>query len=331
MLTTKLMQTIARAYWQTFQLLPNLRHIETAISTHYYQCLATARDIVAQKLRVYVDNGTHNAVFSEEIALTSAYALVLSSCPLRVKSLKFRQVLLMEDVPECYPIPAHIDDLSIDFQIPADCLVESDGQRLLAKAVREWREQLRSLPLLRSLSIDFRGSWDEINHLPLLSQSPFYIQNLLPHLAQDPDSSSVPSGTQGSGKARQSGRNGPAAAFPHLAALALRNVPADPFALIDFVATHHATLKRLVLHRISLDLEPDMNWARVGTALAECVPNLAYLELWRNGMHWRSWHNAKGEMVEEGNEDACQRMVAHKLLDDGETELVYQNAGWAWG
>lgn len=317
------MQTIARAYWQTFHSLPNLCHIETAISTHYYECLATARDIVALKCRVFVDNGTHNAIFSEEIALTSAYALVLSSCPLRVKSLKFRQVLLMEDVPEWCTIPAHIHALSIELQIPADCLVESDGQRLLGQAVQEWREQMRVLPHLRSLRIDFRGSWDEINNLPLLTDSPFYIQNLLPHLAQDPDG--LPSGC---GKAPETRRSGPA--FPHLADLTLRNVPAHPVALIDFVATHRATLKRLVLHRISLDMEQEhMGWAQVGSGLAECVPDLAYLELWRNGMHWRSWGNAKGEMVEEGDENARQQMVAHKLLDDDEAELVYQNAGWA--
>lgn len=276
------------------------------MSTHYYESLAIASDIVAAKLNVYVENYNHNAIFSEVIALTSAYALTMASCPLYVKSLKFRQVPLMENVPEWCPIPTHIHDLHIEFEIPIDSLTEGDDQRLLGKAVREWREQFLTLPRLRSLFVDFRGNWDEVNNWPLLNECPFYIQNLLPRLSND--------------------ESGPA--FPNLSALTLRNVPADPFALLDFVAVHRSTLKRLVLHRISLDIGPDMDWAQLGSQLAKCGPLLSFLDLWRIGTHLLGWYNERGEMVEEDNEDALQRMIAHQLLNDDEIELVYRNAGW---
>lgn len=270
-----------------------------------------------------MENYTHNAIFSEGLALTSAYALTLLSCPLRVKSLKFRQVPLIENLSEWCPVPAHIHDLGIEFQIPSDYLTEGNGQRLLDKAIQEWREQMRSLHLLRSLIIEFCGSWKAITSLPLLKDNPFHIHKLLPRLFQDTYN---PPGTKRSGKEPQNGPNGPA--FPNLTALTLRNVPADPFTLIDFLATHQSTLKRLVLHRISLDIGRDMDWAQLGTQLAECVPDLAYLELFRIGTHSVGWYNKEGEIVEENDENASQRMIACQLLDDDELEAVYHNAGW---
>lgn len=321
------MQAIGQVYWQTFRRLPNLRHIETAVSTHYYECLATASDIVATELRVFVENYTHNAIFSEGTALTGTYALILSSCPPHVKSLKFRQLPLMENLPEWCPIPSHIHHLEIEFRIPADYLADGEGQRQLGKAVMEWREQLRSLPLLRSLYLDFCGSWDQVNQLALLDKNPLYIHALLPCLSHDTDNSVR---THGSIETPHNGSNGPA--FPNLAALTLRNVPADPFALIDFVAAHQSSLRHLVLHRISLDIGPNINWAQVGTMLAERVPDLAYLELWRIGTHRVGWYNKEGKLVEEDDDDddegTLQRMIAHQLLDEDEIDLVYENAGW---
>lgn len=317
------MQAIGRVYRQTFERLPNLRHIETAVSTHYYECLATASDIVAAELNIYEENYARNVRFSEGLALTSAYTLILLSCPLRVMSLKFRQVPLVEKLSEWCPVPGHIQDLDIEFQIPSDYLTEGEGQRRLGKAIQEWREQMRSLRLLRSLVIEFCGSWKAITSLPLLNESPFHIHKLLPRLSQVTYN---PPGTKRSGKAP---RNGPSdAAFPNLTALTLRNVPADPFTLIEFVATHQFTLKSLVLHRISLDIGRDMDWAQLGTQLSVCVPNLAYLELFRIGTHSVGWYNEEGEIVEENDKDASQRMIACQLLDEDEVEVVYQNAGW---
>ncbi|MCJ1423872.1 hypothetical protein MMC29_001757 [Sticta canariensis] len=317
---------IRQVYWETFQRLPNLRHIETAVSTHYYECLATASDIVARELKVFVENYTHNALFSEGTALTSTYALILSSCPPHVESLKFRQLPLMENVPEWCPIPSHIHNLEIEFRIPADYLTDGEGQRLLGEAVKEWREQLRSLPLLRSLYLDFCGSWDQVNQLPLLDETPLYIHALLPCLSHDIDNSV---GTHGSSETPRNRSNGPA--FPNLTAFTLRNVPADPFALLDFIAAHQSSLRRLVLHRISLDIGWNTDWAQVGTMLAECVPDLAYLELWRIGTHCVGWYNKEGKMVEEDDDDdegTLQRMIAHQLLDEDEIDVVYERAGW---
>lgn len=297
-------RAIGRVYWETFQRLPNLHHIETTLSTHYYECLSTASDIVATKLGVWVEDFGHNAKFREATALTSGYALVLASCPLRVNSLKFRQVPLMEDLPGWCPIPLHIQHLDIEFKIVKEHLTEGDGQYLLGRAIQEWQEQLRSLRLIRTLCIDFCGTWDEVNELALLKENSLSIEKLLP------------------------GTNG--AAFPYLASLTLRNVPAHPFALIDLLTAHQSTLKSLFLHRISLDIGPDVTWAQVGTKLAEILPDLAYLELWRIGTHWVGWHNEDGEIVEEGDEDALHQVVAHQLLDEDEIEIVYGNAGWGW-
>lgn len=229
----------------------------------------------------------------------------------------------MENLPEWCPIPLHIQNLDIEFKIVDDYLSEGDGQHLLGRAIQEWREQLCSLRLIRSLNIDFCGNWEEMNGLALLNENSLSIEKLLPLFSRDNDSSS---GTQRFGKAPYYGTKGPA--FPSLTSLTLRNVPAHPFALIDFLTAHQSTLKRLVLHRISLDIRPDVTWAQVGTKLAECVPDLAYLELWRIGTHWVGWHNEDGEIVEEDDEDAFQQVIAHRLLDEDELEIVYGNAGW---
>ena len=64
--------------------------------------------------------------------------------------------------------------------------------------------------------------------------------------------------------------------------------------------------------------------------LAECVPDLAYLELWRIGTHCVGWYNKEGKRVEEDDDDegTLQRMIAHQLLDEDEIDVVYESAGW---
>ncbi|MCJ1470126.1 hypothetical protein MMC07_008771 [Pseudocyphellaria aurata] len=308
-------RAIGRAYRQTFSCLPNLRRIETAISKHYYQYFSWASNVVVTRFDIFLEN-THNAEFTELSALTNAYCLIAASCPRKVTSLKFSRVLLMENLPGLYPLPTHLQEIIMEFHIPREYLAEGDAQRSLGKAVGEWREQLENLPRLRSLSIDFCGSWEEIHELTLLKENAFYIDRLLPCKVQetgdDRDSRAAPLTLR--------------PAFLKLRHLTIRNIPANPFALIKILLQHQNTLKTLSLHRVSLDTITGMDWTRTMSELAKRARNVPRLDLRRIGTHKVGWFNQAGESIPKGAEDESDDlMVVHKLLNDQQVDRVYRS------
>ena len=310
-------QKLEQLYEQSFQLLPKLEHIETATSTYYYEYLAMSSQRLVKETGIFIEDYESYAeefhiesLLSEAQSLANAFGLIPSTAHIGVKSFKFCQVPLIEDLPNNCLLPTHLQHLDLEFKVPPDFRKPGDGQQLLRIAVNQWRQHLKSLSMLRTLYLSLLGSWEEINELAVQEDYPFYIDDLLPSCG--PDNIHDTSG-----------------GFTFLTQLKLSNLPINALGLRTFILKHRATLQYISLYRVSLDTRTGLDWNHVMRNLCH-LHSLRGLDLVRIGTHYVEYVNEKCEVVDVANDEEAQglyRAVVPLVLDEKEIRNLHDIAG----
>lgn len=241
------------AIFDTLRSLPNLRHIEHAVSTQQSR--------VFRPLQSKILNETGLSIFrdrladtSTQLALQEGTRLILGNVGPSITSLKLRSVA--KPYPRIQNIPVTLQHL--DLEIYDKYIWRGGADPDDALLMTGWRSNLAPLRRLRTL----RLSWGA-NYNILLDR--FYVDDLF----IDP---------------KDSTKN---ILFPHLERLSLSDCYLRLQGLLTFATSHSSTLKDLELKRMTFDpaYSPG-SWSEIGTLCKSIFPNLAHLRLARLTTHF---------------------------------------------
>lgn len=247
--SAKSLGTADTAIYDTLRSLPNLRHVEHAISTQQGRAF--------RPLQSKILNETGLGIFRDRLADTSIHLafeegtrLVLGNMEPSITSLKLRSVSALAGPyrkTQIMPVTLHHLDLEI-YDEDIWCSGADPDEQFLMDG---WRSNLASLRQLRTLRLSWEADYDN----PL---DPFYVDDFF----IDPKD------------------NANKIVLPHLERFSLSDCCLRLSVLLTFATLHSSTLKDLELNRVRFD--PSYNpesWSEIGALCKSILPSLAQLRL----------------------------------------------------
>lgn len=243
------MSGVSTAIYDTIQSLPNLRHVEHAISSQESRVFRNLEFDFFNKTRIrnlrdFLADPSMHLSFGEGLIL------VLENLNPTITSLKLRSFPVCADCYNGKILPATLQHLDLEIQEPNSSRVPDPSRQTFTDG---WRSTLESLKQLRAL----RLALDTFCERPLHS---FYVDDVLIN-REDSTKNSF---------------------FPHLTRLSLTGCSLRMGSLISFATSHSSTLKDLELNRITFDpsYRPG-SWSEIGALCKSVLPGLVRLRLAR--------------------------------------------------
>ena len=280
--------------------LPNLQHVEQAVSTHRPGRLARAYQQLYLNTGLDLDARHPEEEFSLYGFPKLGNRFPLSALTANITSLKLRRIWVGEQA-YTLRIPEQVEHLDIEFDNQRhDCCVLRD--RELSNILNAWRLHLGRLKQLKALRLALRDS-------PIEAERPFRKHSIrsirrfsislsfadlltsktidevqMKHLVNDLESRK--NHTQDTTDINRACiQDGP---FPKLESLALVNCPVRYNGLLAVCAAYQETLKKLEFHRIFLDHAPHpMSITELIDLCREFAPKLEHLGCSRLLFHHR--------------------------------------------
>lgn len=244
--------------------LPNLRHVEHALSTYYRRfldgILSEIRDRTGYDLKPfcysYSSDSCILATISRPDAFAEGFKLITGNLPDSVTSLKLRNVALSQPCPsDDQGLSATLQHLDLELRIPEGW--NNESRPYGSVFVEAWRRNLIHLVRLKTLRLSFedgQGRATDYNSCV----KPKYLDDLLIDPTDD----------------------GKFISFPHLRSLALTNCSLGICEFLAFATAQSSTLKELEFSRVTFD--PSYcpgSWSEIAATCKNALPNLTYLRL----------------------------------------------------
>lgn len=238
---------------ETLESLPNLCHVENAISTHCGEYLAE------MKTRPMNDDGGDVQETYEDYKLSAHLKGVKNIVAYVADTITSLKMGVVHNV--LTDLPLNLQHLNLDFRIHMFFHDDRSPEHEQI-AVEEWRSTLKDLTQLRSLRLAFAcGGARTEEHTEkdsMMGPGPVYIDDLF----IDPQNSVN------------------VCFFPHLRSLNLVNCSLRVHGLQTIANRHSATLKEFELREVTFDPGYSVrSWSEVGAMCHEALPNLTYLRL----------------------------------------------------
>ena len=251
----------SRTIKETLTLLPNLFHLENAMSTHYQKRLAETEARLADYDWIALLDLYEKPEHAQALALLKGVRGIISHIAEKFTSLKLRGVAAI-DKHVTSNLPKNLQHLDLDLRIlwtlGEDLIPGLDGI-----IFEEWRRTLKTLTELKSLRLTFTYGLDDFTaeehiHEHMWTNAALYVDDFLVGPRDSADQ----------------------CYFPRLRSLRLANCSLRVRGLQTIAMQHSATLKELELSRVTLDtLYCVGSWSEIGTMCHRIVPNLTYLRL----------------------------------------------------
>ncbi|CAD6593394.1 MAG: hypothetical protein ASARMPRED_007446 [Alectoria sarmentosa] len=244
--------------------LPNLRHVEHALSTYYLRfidgILSEIRDRTRHDLQPLcypcLSDSCIFATISIPDAFTEGFKLIFQDLPDTITSLKLRNVALSQPYPsDDEGLSATLQHLDLELRVPEGW--DNKSKPYGSAFVEAWRRNLIHLLRLKTLRLSFEDGQGGATDYDCCVE-PKYIDDLLIDPTDD----------------------GKFIVFPHLRSLALTNCSLRICEFLAFAAAQSPTLKKLELSRVTFDPSYcPSSWSEIAATCKNAVPNLTYLRL----------------------------------------------------
>ncbi|CAD6592755.1 MAG: hypothetical protein ASARMPREDX12_006437 [Alectoria sarmentosa] len=230
----------------TLRRLPNLRHVEHALSTYYLRFI----DGILSEISCIF------ATISIPDAFTEGFKLIVRDLPDSITSLKLRNVALSQPYPsDDQGLSATLQHLDLELRIPEGW--DNESKPYGSAFVEAWRRNLIHLVRLKTLRLSFEDGQGRATGYNSCVE-PKYINDLLIDPTDD----------------------GKFIVFPHLRSLALTNCSLGICEFLAFAAARSPTLKELELSRVTFDPSYcPSSWSEIAATCKNALPNLTYLRL----------------------------------------------------
>ena len=248
----------------TLRRLPNLRHVEHALSTYYLRFIDGILSEIRYRTRhdlqplcyPCLSDSCIFATISIPDAFTEGFKLIVRDLPDSITSLKLRNVALSQPYPsDDQGLSATLQHLDLELRIPEGW--DNESKPYGSAFVEAWRRNLIHLVRLKTLRLSFEDGQGRATGYNSCVE-PKYINDLLIDPTDD----------------------GKFIVFPHLRSLALTNCSLGICEFLAFAAARSPTLKELELSRVTFDPSYcPSSWSEIAATCKNALPNLTYLRL----------------------------------------------------
>ena len=281
-------QAIRKLMRETVAVLPQIYHVENAVSLHESERTARVYQQVWEEMGIDLSGYFPTVSANQSAALGRGVSYLMTALTNHITSLKLREVPF-ENWLYHWRIPDQVAHLDIELTVGQQFGILKDPLQT-SLAVQDWRNQFTALKRLKTLRLhcSSQGLYPNEDEWVQTGGPDLYFDDLLTgtSLREDHLQTAITAELE-SPKHEGIIREADTVViqtrtFPHLESLTLINCPLRQDGLLYLAAMHRLTLRNVELRRVVFDADPGV--ASVKGLARSCklhLPHLRHLVLWK--------------------------------------------------